>query len=196
MNNFISAFAPKLDAFLEFRITRGFKCGAHTANLIRFDKFCADRYPADMVLTPEIAYAWIDAETVLSPRMLNERVSTIRQLGLYLCAVDEESFVVTEKFCTNKSVNITFDFTDSELTALFAAIDRLPPDKGELLFNEVISALFRLTYTCGLRPNESRELLRENVDLKSGVITVINTKKRKDRSKRQIIPRLYRRGII
>ena len=103
MNNFTSAFSPKLSAFLEFRTARGFKNGSHIANLLRFDKFCAEHYPSDIELTPEIVYAWIDAETILSPRMLNERASTVRQFGLYLCAIDEEAFVLTEKFSTNKS---------------------------------------------------------------------------------------------
>jgi integrase len=181
MNEFTSAYKPKLEAFLEYRTARGFKNGTHIANLIRFDKFCAEHYPSETELTPEVAYAWIDAETVLSPRMLNDRANTVRQLGLYLCAVDEDAFVLTEKFCTNKSLNIPFNFTDSELTALFAAIDKLPVGRGEPFLKEILPVLFRLTYTCGLRPNESRELLCENVDLKSGVITIINTKKRKDR---------------
>jgi integrase len=181
MSNFTSSFAPKLDAFLEFRTARGFKNSTHIANLLRFDKFSAHQYPRDTDLTPEIVYAWIDDETILSPCALNERASTIRQFGLYLCAIDEEAFVLTEKFCTNKTLNIPFNFTDSEITALFVAIDRLPADKGEPFLNEIAPTLFRLTYTCGLRPNESRELLRENVDLKSGVITIVNTKNRKDR---------------
>jgi len=182
MSCFTSAFAPKLDAFLEFRTARGFKNGTHISNLIRFDKFCVDHYPSDTELSPEVAYAWIDAETILSPRMLNDRASTIRQFGLYLCAIDEEAFVLTEKFSTNKSLNIPFNFTDSELLSLFAAIDKLPPNKNEPFLNQIAPTLFRLTYTCGLRPNESRELLRENVDLKSGVIAVLNTKKNKDRT--------------
>jgi integrase len=181
VNNFESAFAPKLDAFLAFRTARGFKNTSPTANLLRFDKFSAQHYPGDTELTSEIVYAWIDAETILSPRMLNYRASTIRQFGIYLCAVDEESFVLTEKFCTNKSLNIPFNFTDAELTALFAEIDRLPAGKGEPFLNVIAPTMFRLTYTCGLRPNESRELLCDNIDLKSGAVTIINTKKHKDR---------------
>ena len=181
MNNYTSAFAPKLEAFLLFRIARGFKNDTHVANLLRFDKFCTEHYPGSSELTPEIVYAWVDNETILSPRTLNERVSTIRQLGLYLCAVDEEAFVITEKFCTNRRMNIPYNFTDAELTALFSAIDKMPAVKREPFLNMIAPTYFRLTYTCGLRPNESRELLRESVDLKSGVVTILNTKKNKDR---------------
>lgn len=181
MSSYTSAFAPKLEAFLRFRTARGFKNKTHLANLLRFDKYCAEYYPDSSELTPEIVYGWIDNETILGPRMLNERASTIRQFGLYLCAVDEEAFVLMEKFCTNRSMNIPHNFTDSELSALFAAIDKLPADKNEPFLNRLAPTLFRLTYTCGLRPNEARELRCENVDLKAGVITVINTKKNKDR---------------
>ena len=153
----------------------------HIANLLRFDKFCAEHYTVSDELTPEIVYAWIDSEMITSPRRLTERANTIRQLGLYLCAVDEEAFVLTEKFCTNRNLNIPFNFTDSELSSLFSAIERLPEDKSEPFMNRIASTMFRLTYTCGLRPNESRELLRENIDFKSGVITILNTKNHKDR---------------
>jgi integrase len=181
MSNYTSAFASKLEAFLQFRITRGFKNGTHMANLVRFDKFCTAHYPGESELTPEIVYAWIDNETMSGPNALNGRVSTIRQLGLYLCAVDEDAFVITEKFCTNRTTNIPFNFTDAELTSLFSAIDKLPAVKSEPFLSKMAPTYFRLTYTCGLRPNESRELLCENVDLKSGVITILNTKRNKDR---------------
>ncbi|GHV42381.1 hypothetical protein FACS189490_11220 [Clostridia bacterium] len=46
---------------------------------------------------------------------------------------------------------------------------------------EIAPTLFRLTYTCGLRPNESRELLRENVNLKSGEVLITHTKRNKER---------------
>ena len=181
MSNYTSAFALKIEAFFQFRTARGFKNSKHMANLLRFDKFCAEHYPTSTALASEIVYGWIDNETILSPNMLNERASTIRQFGLYLCAVDEEAFVLMEKFSANRSPNIPYNFTDSELSSLFAEIDRLPSGRDEPFLNVIAPTLFRLTYTCGLRPNESRELLFENIDLKSGAITIINTKWKKDR---------------
>ena len=181
MNNFTSAFAPKMEAMLAFRTARGFKNRTHIGNLLRFDKFCSERYPDLTKLTPEVVYGWLDTETVLSSRMLNGYACTVRQFGLYLSAVDEEAFVLTEKFGTNRNNNLPYNFTDSELTALFAAIDRLSSDRGEPFLNEIAPTLFRLTYTCGLRPNEVRGLLRENIDLKTGVVTITHTKRCKDR---------------
>lgn len=182
MNSFTSGFASRLNAMLEFRVTRGFKSKSHLASLLRFDKFCAERYPDESQLTPSIVYDWLDAETALvGQSMLNAHARAIRQFGVYLVAVDEDTFVLTEKFAATKRRETPYNFTDSELTALFSAIDRLPPSKNEPFWNEIAPVLYRLTYTCGLRPNESRSLLCENMDLKSGIITIVKAKGNKDR---------------
>ena len=39
-----------------------------------------------------------------------------------------------------------------------------------------------MTYTCGLRPNEGRHLKRNEVDLNSGEVRIIETKWRKSRT--------------
>lgn len=41
--------------------------------------------------------------------------------------------------------------------------------------------MYRLIYTCGLRPNEGRELKRENINLQNGEILISNTKWKKER---------------
>ena len=38
--------------------------------------------------------------------------------------------------------------------------------------NEILPVLFRLIYTCALRPNEGRELLAENDNLETGEILI------------------------
>jgi integrase len=63
---------------------------------------------------------------------------------------------------------------------LFGAIDALPLKKNGTEAT-IAPVLFRLIYTCGLRPNEGRELLRENINFDTGEIYVANTKKKKDR---------------
>lgn len=47
--------------------------------------------------------------------------------------------------------------------------------------SKIPPVLFRLIYTCGLRPNEGRELLRENINLKTGELYITKTKRKKDR---------------
>jgi integrase len=181
MSKFASAFALKIEAMLVYRTARGFKEETPLPNLLQFDGFCAEHYPGVDKLTPEIVWGWLDEETSMEARSFASRSSAIRQFGLYLDAVREDAYVLPEKLGANKPGSIPHIFTDDELTALFAEIDRLPANPNEPFLAEIAPVLLRLTYTCGLRPNESREMLAENVNLDTGEIVITNTKRGKDR---------------
>lgn len=179
MSRFMSVFAAKLDAMLVFRVARGFSEKTHLQSLLRFDKFCTERYPQAHELTPEIVYSWIDTVTTANAQMTYARA--MREFGKYLNAMGEEAYVIPEKFATNHSGYVPYVFRDGELTALFSAIDKLPNNKNHPFLNIVAPVLFRLIYTCGLRPNEGRCLLCENVNLDTGEVIIIKTKRKKDR---------------
>jgi len=181
MNRFTSAFAPKMEAMLAFRTARGFKEGTHLRNLVSIDKFCMEHYPHSHELTSEIVYRWLDTQTAANTKTLPAKASTVRQFGVYLSAVGENAYVLPEKFATNRSRFTPYIFTDAEMAALFAAIDRLPNDKSEPFLNIIAPVLFRLIYTCGLRPNEGRELMYENINFDTGEIIITNTKLNIDR---------------
>lgn len=180
MSRFASGFAAKLNAMLEFRVAHGYQEKTHLPNLIKFDRYCAEHFPAASELSREIVHAWLDDETASASR-ITAKANTIRQFGKYLGATCEEAYVLPDKFAPFRSVFAPYIFTDSELSALFTEIDRLPPDKSEPFLLEIAPVLFRLIYTCGLRPNEGRELLSENVNLNTGEILVTNTKYGKER---------------
>lgn len=181
MSRFTSAFAPKMEAMLENRIARGLKESAHFRSLKLLDTFCAVRYPQSNELTAEIAHAWLQAETATSTNGLLQKASSIRQLGKYLNAVGEEAYVLPEKFAPQRKNFAPYIFSDSELSKLFAEIDRLGQDRTEPFLHVIAPVLFRLIYTCGLRPGEGRELLRENIDLDAGELLLKETKRSRDR---------------
>ena len=181
MSRFVSAFALKIDAMLENRLSRGLKEDAHLRNLLRFDKFCAGHFAESNELTAQLAYAWLDSEAAGSAKGLDTKASTVRQLGKYLHAIGEDAYVLPEKFVTDRSAFRPYIFTDDELSILFAAIDALGEDRNEPFLNLIAPAMFRLIYTCGLRPNEGRGLLRENINFDTGEIMIVKTKHNKDR---------------
>ena len=180
MADFSSAFAERFTTFLEYRIARGFKRETYLPQLIKFDRWCIEQRPGFTKLERELVHDWIDDDAA-SAYEISHRAKTMRQLGKYLGALGEDVYILPDKYAPVKSRAVPYVFTDSELTALFSAIDLLPPSKSEPFLNEVVPALFRLTYTCGLRPNESRELLTENVDLSTGEILITHTKHSKER---------------
>jgi integrase len=181
MSRHKSSFASKIDAMFEFRIARGYikdeRCHRH---MELFDAFCFDHYPDETVLTNEIVHEWLDNETAKGASVRHSS-SSIRQFGKYLLAIGEEAYVLPEKFAHHINRMIPYMLTDGEMTLLFDAIDHLQANENEPFLPEIMPIIFRLIYTCGLRPNEGRELLRENVDLQLGKILITHTKRNKER---------------
>jgi Site-specific recombinase XerD len=175
---FVSVFASKLEAMLEYRAARGFKRESYLPYLVKFDKYCESRFCETPHLTADLVYNWLESENI---RDISAKATVIRQFGKYLCAVDDEAYVLPEKSTPHTRAKVPYVFTDDEITALFLSIDNLRGTRNEPYFSEMVPVLFRLTYTCGLRPNESRELLYENVNFTSGEILITNTKRNKER---------------
>jgi integrase len=181
MSRFTSGFSAKLDAYLEYYAARGFKEASHIRYLLKFDRYCAEHFPEQSTLTREAVHHWLDSVKTTANEFARY-ATVIRQFGIYLCAVDGTAYVLPEKFAPNQSEFNPYIFTDEELAALFKAIDALPPFKDEPHLNEISPVMFRLIYTCGLRPNEGRELLAKNIDIKTGNILITGTKRNTKRS--------------
>lgn len=180
MTEFSSAFGGRISSFLDYRTARGFKRETHLRYLIKFDRWCMQAYPEQTLLSRKLVLDWI-GDASASRYDVAQRVASIRQFARYLCAIGEEAYILPEKYAPLKSKATAYIFTDTELTALFRAIDQLPPTKKEPFLNETAPVLFRLIYTCGLRPNEGRELLAQNVNLETGEIFITHTKRNKER---------------
>lgn len=177
---FTCTFGEKITGFLDYRVARGFKRETYIRHFIRFDRWCMVKHPDQIEFTRELVHDWIDDDAA-SNYDIAHRVAAMRQFGRYLCALGKDAYVLPEKYAPLKSRATAYLFTDSELTALFAAIDLLPPTKKEPFLDEIAPTLFRLIYTCGLRPNEGRELLLENINFDTGEVLITHTKRNKER---------------
>lgn len=180
MREFSSAFGERITSFLDYRVARGFKRETYIRHFKRFDCWCMEKHREQTILSRELVHDWID-DDMASDYELAHRIAALRQFGRYLCSLGESAYVVPEKYAPLKSRATAYLFTDSELAALFKAIDILTPTKKEPFLNEIAPTLFRLIYTCGLRPNEGRELMTENVNLDTGEILITHTKLNKER---------------
>ncbi len=180
MMEFSSLFAERIGNFLDYRTARGYKCETYIRHFIKFDRWCTEEHPLQSKLSREFVHSWIDADAI-SAFELAQRVASMRQFAKYLCATGEDAYFLPEKYAPLKSRAVAYIFTDDELSALFSAIDLLPPTKKEPFLNEIAPVMFRLIYTCGLRPNEGRELLAENVNFDTGEVLITHTKRNKER---------------
>ena len=120
---------------------------------------------------------WLDEQHSVVAR----KASAVRLLGNYMQALGKDAYVLYDGYATNETNPSAYILTDDELTALFRAIDKTEPTNKEPFLHEITPVLYRLIYTCGLRPNEGRELKQENINLKTGEIFITNTKWKKER---------------
>lgn len=178
MNQFNSKLAPAMESMLEYRESLGFSRKTHAASLAKFDCFCANNYPDAECLTKDMAIDWLDEQW----SGVVEKATAIRLLGKYLCAIGRESFILPHHFISSKKTFVPYIFTDAELRLLFSAVDKIQATRSEPYLMEIAPVLYRLLYTCGLRPNEGRELKRENINFKTGEIFIIHTKRKKERT--------------
>ena len=177
---FSSNFAQSINAMLEYRVALGLAQKALEANLIRFDRYCIENYPEANILSKDIVFGWIEFQQKHYPKSIPAMAMTIRYFANYLCAIGQEAYTLPEGLYPLKSTFTPFIFSDKEMSAIFLAIDNLPR-KTKSTEAVVAPVMFRLIYTCGLRANEGRELLRENIDLNTGEIKVVKTKRKKER---------------
>jgi len=180
MREFMSVFGERLNGFLNYRTARGYKNNTYLRFFIKFDRWCSEEQPTEKELSQNLIHKWISDENA-SENEISSRITTMRLFAEYLRANGEDAYVLPKKYLSRKSRAVPHIFTNAELTALFISIDHLPSTAAEPFLNEICPVMFRLMYTCGLRPNEGRELLRENVNLDTGEILIINTKRKKDR---------------
>lgn len=180
MKGFSGPFGERIADFLDYRTARGFKRETYIRHFIMFDRWCLENHPGQDHLSRELVHSWIGGDTV-SIHDTAQRVTAMRQFGRYLCSLGEDAYVLPEKYAPLKSRAAAYLFTDSELAALFTSIDLLAPTQKEPFLDEMAPVLFRLIYTCGLRPNEGRELLAENVSFDTGRILITHTKRNKER---------------
>jgi len=180
MSKFISNLGSSMEAFIDYREALGHSRTTYETHFIAIDRFYANKYPEDESLTRETVLEWLNDQW----SSVSEKATAIRLLGKYITALGKDSYVLPVKMIGNRYSQRSFTpyiFTDTELHALFCAVDSLPEIKAEPFLHEVLPVQFRLIYTCGLRPNEGCELKCENVNLKTGEILIINTKRKKDR---------------
>ncbi|MDR3565563.1 MAG: tyrosine-type recombinase/integrase [Negativicutes bacterium] len=177
-----SPFADDITSFFAFRESFGFGMYGARLYLRKFDAYCAERHPSARALTRELVLEWMNDAAAQGHVGMAGRGGAIRIFGKYLRAMGKEAYVLPSEFFASKSTFTPYILSPSELKAFFDATDRI--DKwhcGDRFAPTVAPVLFRLLYTCGLRPTEIRALRNNDVDLETGVVHIHVNKQKKER---------------
>lgn len=181
MMKFTSALAPSIEAMLTYKEALGYSRISYEWSLLNLDRLCAQHFPRESLLTKEIVLKWMEKRPNENVGGMRGRSHVIRQLGKYLAATGVKAYILPDNFIGGKSPFAPYIFSDSELNALFAAADNMKPISKTKFHHIIVPVILRLIYTCGLRPNEGRELKCDNVNLDTGEILITGTKRHKER---------------
>lgn len=178
MGEFQCLFSPYIERFLVYREALFHRNTAYLPVLKSLDCFCAEQYPNESALSQEMVLTWMDRSSNLG-RL--SRGCIVRHFALYMNGIGGTAYVLPEKMYGGDQSFVPYIFTDDELQRLFAAIDKIQPTRKHPFSDYTLPVLFRLIYTCGLRPNEGRLLRKQNIYLDTGEILISETKRSKER---------------
>ena len=176
-----SAFASFISGLIATKRASGYTYETAEYHLHRFDNYCSTR-PICRSLSRELVHGWAEAKEGEDPATHRRRTSPIRELGRYMQSLGiSDAFVLPAAFSLKARRYLPHFFTPQEITAFFAACDKLTPHGAMHARHLVLPVFFRLLYCCGLRTCEARTLRVEDVYLQTGHIDVIRSKGHRSR---------------
>ena len=145
-----SRFAAAIGKYLDYRVACGLSRATDEYMLMCFDAFCAERFPEESMLSRQIVREWIDAQET----SVKNKSTAIRSFAKYMRTQGHDAYLlpVNRRYC-EVGTFLPHMFTQEELRVLFKAINDIKPGMNQPRLPIVLPVLFRLIYSCGLRPN-------------------------------------------
>jgi integrase len=176
MSEFISSLAPLMHAFVSYRkASRHWNEASYELNLSLFDKYCDKHFFGASELSQDMVNSWCTQRKTETNNSCRSRIYPVVSFIRYLRK--RGMTTVTEPTIPRKEPRgyIPHAFTETELQNFFIACDSIPavPSTEEQLSRRMtVPVFFRLLYSSGIRTNEARMLMRNDVGLDSGVVNI------------------------
>ncbi len=171
-----SVFANIFKEYIEINRAVGKNFEADASAVWRFDKWCVENGVTGEVLTQDVYSRWCEVGPNEKNTNHRVRIRTMNRAIAFLREYERCDFMPQPAPRTVRSFT-PYIFTKEEIMMFFyAAMKRQAP-----LAYRIYPLLFRMLYCCGMRVSEATLLRTEHVDLKKGVLTILNTKHGKDR---------------
>jgi integrase/recombinase XerD len=175
-------FKPYIEGLIEQKRSLGCSYEESARILRTFAAFCQEHYPAETRLTKTVVMHWAEKRENEHVNGLVHRVSPVRQLAKYMNRLGLEAYVIPPGLLGKRIRYVPHIFTDQELRAFFAEIDRCPVNPQCPARHLVLSVFFRVLYSCGLRISEARRLTLADVDLATGKLMIRQSKGHQERT--------------
>lgn len=179
---FESVIGGIIEDFILEKKALGYKYTVETRKLYLFDHFLLTKDLAHCTLPKTLVKEWTrkkNCEHSLTHRL---RFRLIRQFAEFMQNRGYDVYVPNADLEPVARSNFTpYIFTHDEIHRLITSADHLTPHGSSPHRHIVIPEMFRLLYGCGLRLGEALRLTLADIDLEQGILTIHQSKFRKDR---------------
>ena len=169
-------FAEHIRNHVQLKQAVGYKYDSEARHLLRFSDFAYRRYPEATALTKEIVLEWCLKKEYEAQANQCTRASIIRQFTVYLDHMGEKAYILPKGYYPKEEQYIPYIYTEEELKAFFHETDKCHYVSECPYRHFIMPVLFRMIYSCGLRSSEARLLKVEDVDIKTGILTIHHSK--------------------
>jgi integrase len=178
------AFHSPLREYIQGMIAQkhslGYKYDGSSSRLLsKFDQFCLAQGCTE--LSKELVRTWAEKHPNEAMATLQHRVGVVRQLALYMTRIGVHAYVFPKNSLPKVPDYIPHIFSNEELAAFFRQADVCHYSAEAPHRQWILPLLFRILYGCGLRLSEALNLKVRDVDLETGVLTILDGKFNKDR---------------
>lgn len=149
--------------------------------LNNFLAYCTDKFPEYESTTKEMVDSWLLVKTFKTKGTQMNAISAIRNFATFCNSIGIQSFVPDEDYTIKIDPYTPYIFSEKELRILFETIDSFEEKKSSPKREYILPVYFRMLYCCGMRPGEPNRLKIEDVNLETGEIYIIQSKRKRDR---------------
>ncbi len=176
-------FADKIISLVAEKQRSGYSYETMERVLKQFDKFSAEQFPDKKVLDKEIVMEWGCMKQYEGPVHFQNRASAIRELARFIIRSGEEAYLLPSGIGRKPQKRIPHIYSDEEMVLFFKQADALhKPFNLPSIRHLAAPVIFRLLYSCGLRPGEALRLKRYHVNFETGILFIEESKGHKDRN--------------
>lgn len=179
-----SPFSLYAEEYIAQKRALGNKCRGEIEIINMFDAYCVEQGIQEPVLTQELYDSWSAKRAHENGNTHRTRNQHLRMFVKFLANNGVEATTVFLPLPKGEKTHIPYIFTHEEVHRFIAAVDRVKPCSHQgrkSLAHLIFPVLFRLLYGCGLRVGEALRLKSKDVDTKSGVLCLHETKGNKER---------------
>ena len=177
---YYSIYGPFIEQYVAMQISLGYKPKERVSVLAMFDKWILERDEETVSLSKELVEEWGVLRMNESEINRYKRIQGVRLFASFLCKIGYPSHIAD--LPRLRSTFTPYIFTDKQISAFFAACDRLDAFAPNHSATIIMPALFRLLYATGLRIGEALALTCNEVSLKDNYLVVRNGKNGMDRA--------------